>query len=76
MEDLIALRARQLAYIRDYNARLRAAATARNRAAWDAFFAANPDPEALCKPAALDPHQPWPATAAGYNGPDACEVAQ
>jgi long-subunit acyl-CoA synthetase (AMP-forming) len=78
MENLIALRARQLAYIRAYNAALRSgttlaaveterthaqrvAVTARNRAAWVALFASNPDLEAICaKPATVDPKSLWP----------------
>ena len=43
------LRAPQREYIRQHNATVRArAATARNRAAWAAFFALSPDGEALC----------------------------
>lgn len=56
------LRARQREYIRQHNAAVRARiATARNRAAWAAFFASNPDDEALCSEVKrLDPTEPWP----------------
>lgn len=46
-EALAAQRAKQRDYIRVYNAR---SATARNKAAWDALFAANA-PESLCRDA-------------------------
>ena len=44
-----ALRARRREYIGQHNATVRArAATARNQAAWAAFFALSPDDETLC----------------------------
>lgn len=56
------LRARQREYIRQHNAGARArTATARNRAAWAAFFALSPDGAALCSDVQrLHPTKPWP----------------
>jgi hypothetical protein len=56
------LHARQREYIRQHNAAVRArAATARNRAAWAAFFALSPDGEALCSEVQrLDRTKHWP----------------
>jgi hypothetical protein len=56
------LRDRQREYIRQHNAAVRArTVTARNRAAWAAFFALRPDGEALCSDVQrLDPTKPWP----------------
>lgn len=80
MEDITALRARQAAYIAAHNKRVRAAkgtaATARNRAAWDALFAANPNPETLCR-LAVKPVQYVIARADGraiMEGTNACSV--
>jgi hypothetical protein len=56
------LRARQREYIRQHNTAVRArTVTARNRAAWAAFFALSPDGEALCSDVQrLDRTKPWP----------------
>lgn len=75
---ITARHAAQAAYIAAHNAKVHAAkaaaAAASNKAKWDALFAAN-SPDALLRDARasvpLDPYQPWPATDAGYNGPDA-----
>lgn len=58
MENIEALRARQARFIADHNARVRGAAvTARNQAQWAAFFATNPDPEALFRQPSAKPAQ-------------------
>jgi hypothetical protein len=77
MENITALRAKQALFIADRNARVRgAAATARNKAQWDAYFASNPDPETLCK-LAVKPVQYVIARADGraiMEGTNACSV--
>jgi hypothetical protein len=68
MTDTTDLHARQATYVKQDNLKVRAAAAvARNKVAWAALYASNPDPEALCytAPEKLAPRQPWPATAAG-----------
>lgn len=71
MEDIEALCARQVAYIRKHNERIRgAAATADNRAQWNALLADH-SPKTLCRDARisipLEPHQPWPAAEPGTD---------